>query len=426
MNLKTKLRRIYDRFLELLEFNIFKLAVVIHLIYFTISLIIFFMGGEVDFIVYYQAGNNFTSDILNLYTFPYLFPYRYLPLSALLFVPFAFLDYQISFVLFNVINLILNILICVMIYKLASLFLEEKDKSTEKRLVFLISIYLIGFPQLSTYVLGQINLYVSLLLLTSLYIYLKYNSMKMQLFGSILLGISIIIKPITICMIPFLILIHFDLKSKKFTVEWKKTIIRLVGSLIPLMLNLIVFYLYPSLWEGFLNTNLTSEYTITANPSFSITKLITNFLLLYDFPFEQIIVFLGVLLVIGGISILTLILKKPGRDLMVFGYLLGIIVMLLSYFDSWDHHIVVLTPLLIIMIMNFPENSKLTRKYLKPGFLVVSFLNLIGFGVWILTQAFFPYNFVSTVFLLLVLFGMVKHVVSENLSSEEIERERGV
>ncbi len=147
----------------------------------------------------------------------------------------------------------------------------------------------------------------------------------------------------------------------------------------------------------------------------------TNFFLLYDMPFNQIVIFLSVLIIVGFFTLVIHILKVPSKNAIIYGYILGIIVMFLSYFDSWDHHIVVFTPLLLLIMVDLPENSKITKFYLKPGFFALCFLNLIGFGVWFLTQDYFPFNFVSTLFLCLILFGIGKQVISEYINNKNIK-----
>lgn len=423
MFLKNNLARIKDRLIELIKFKILQCAIIVHSIYIIASFILFFSGGEVDFIVYYQAGNNFINDITILYNFPYIFPFRYFPLSAVLFVPFSLLPYATSFVLFTTINFLLNILICTVIFKLGMLLKNDRPEKTEKRLITFISVYLMSFPVVSNYVLGQINLYVSLMILVSLYVFVQYDSPKSHTLGGVLLGMSALIKPITVCMIPFLILLHYDLPNKNFNLSLKKSFIRLTGFLMPLALNLVVFLTVPNLFEDFINTNFTGEYTITTNPSFSLTKLLTNFFLFYKIDFNQMVIFISVLIVTGVLAFLIHILKVPSKTAIVYGYLLGMIVMFLSYFDSWDHHIVVFTPLLILIMVDLPEDSNTTRNYLKPGFFALSFLNLIGFGVFFLVQEYFPFNFVSTIFLCWVLLGIGKYIVSENRKGEKVKHE---
>jgi len=85
------------------------------------------------------------------------------------------------------------------------------------------------------------------------------------------------------------------------------------------------------------------------------------------------------------------------------------LIMLLGYFDSWDHHLLILIPLLIVIIFNLPRNSEITNKF-KKSLIFFSFFDLAFMGIWFLTTPFwFPYNFASTIFLILVFYGIFKY-----------------
>ena len=117
--------RIKDRFLEIwAENKLFRYAVIIHLGYFVISLIcvLTILRDQNDFIIYFNAGGIFYNDINNLYDQnQYLWDYRYLPLSAMFFVPFYLLGFELGFIIFHILNLIVNILISVYLYKVCVL-----------------------------------------------------------------------------------------------------------------------------------------------------------------------------------------------------------------------------------------------------------------------------------------------------------------
>jgi len=86
--------------------------------------------------------------------------------------------------------------------------------------------------------------------------------------------------------------------------------------------------------------------------------------------------------------------------------------MFLVYFDTWDHHILILTLMLIIVLFDLPRKSEITKLFLKPGLYILNFLNLVGFGIiGLLTISYFPYNFVSTIFILLILYGIGKYTL---------------
>ena len=214
-------------------------------------------------------------------------------------------------------------------------------------------------------------------------------------------------------------IINYDLREKKLNFEVKKSLVRIVGVLVPLSLNLIPFLMFPALLTGFIKTNFSGTDPVIINFSFSITKLITNFLVFYSIPYNQLIVFICVVCVIGGLGFLIYVFRRVEQYYMIYGFLLGITIMLLVYFDSWDHHLLILTPLLIVALFNLPKDSEITKKFIIPGFFALNFLNLIFIGVWVLTISYFPYNFVSTVFLLLILYGIGIYSLKSNKNIRE-------
>lgn len=408
MNLSSK---IIQRIKELWEHKILRYAIILNIFYFLLSIILFFafFQEKNDFIIFYNVGNIFINDIENLYNQTYyLWDFRYLPLSALFFIPFSILNFQVAFVIFNFCNLILNFLICIILFKIIKLIRNNDHEKDDKRIILYISIYLMGLPHVLNYIYGQINLYITFLILLSLYIFLKYNNFKSQLIGSIFLGIGIIIKPTAFFLIPFLIILNIDLERKKLRFDFFKSAIRIIGVIIPVLLNFILFLLYPTIWEGFLDTNFTGSNPIALNFSFSITKLITNFCYFYNIPFNQIFVLLGVLGILGGLGFIIFIIKRFEKDSIIYGYAFGIIIMLLAYFDSWDHHLLNLTPILILIIFNLSRESKITGS-IKLSLIFFSFFDLAFVGIWYLIYPLFPYNFTPAFFLILTFYGISKY-----------------
>ncbi|GAH76679.1 unnamed protein product, partial [marine sediment metagenome] len=118
--------------------------------------------------------------------------------------------------------------ICLLMVKCISVNsnIEDLDK---KRVILYISIFLSLIPHSFNYILGQINLFVTFFLLISIYFFKTKTSLYMEILGGICLGISIIIKPITIFIVPFVILLNIDLKNKKIKIDFFRSILRLVG-----------------------------------------------------------------------------------------------------------------------------------------------------------------------------------------------------
>ncbi|KKM66673.1 hypothetical protein LCGC14_1478880, partial [marine sediment metagenome] len=172
MNLRSK---ISVRIKQLWKQKIFRYAVVLHSFYLILSIILFFVyfREKNDFIIFYDVGDIFINDIGNLYNqSDYLWDFRYFPLSALFFIPFSILNFEAAFVVFNIFNLLLNILISIILYKIIMIIKPKNNGDDDKRVVRYICIYLMGLPHVLNYIYGQINLYITLFLLTSLYIFL--------------------------------------------------------------------------------------------------------------------------------------------------------------------------------------------------------------------------------------------------------------
>ncbi len=418
---KGFISKLKKRLVELWQLKIFRYTVILHLLYFIFSTLITLLVFRDlnDFRVYYRVGEVFITDINGLYdplNFNGMWPFRYFPLSALMFVPYYLMGFDLGLIVFNFVNLILNVLISIILYKLVILVRGADHEREDSRLILYICLYLIGVPQIFNYILGQINLYVTLLILLSLFIFIKYSEIKWQLVASIILGISIIIKPTTLFMIPFILIISYNYEKKKITLNYTKSFLRLVGIVLPLSLNLIIFLIYPDLLNGFLVTNFTGSETVLLNHSFSITKIISNMFLYFGVPADELSVlpiFLGVLLIIGVLGFIFYIFRRSHVNALIFGYLFGILIMFLGYFDTWDHHILQITPLLILALFNLPRKSEVTKKYVKPGFFFLNFFGLVFTGVFMLTTPYFPFNFASTLFLILIFIGISKYCLKK-------------
>lgn len=190
MELRKNFTKLKTRISELWEYNIFRYTVIIHGFYFVISVILTLsvFRERNDFLVYYEVGKVFTTDINNLYSADYLWPFRYFPISAIFFVPFYLLGFELGLILFNLLNLILNLLISILLYKIIILIKGEGHEKEENRVILYICLFLLSLPNLFNYILGQINLYITFLVLLSLFLFLKFESMKWEFVASVILG----------------------------------------------------------------------------------------------------------------------------------------------------------------------------------------------------------------------------------------------
>jgi len=411
--------RIFGKLKEFWKVKMFRFAILTQMIYLTLSTILFFLFFYQfnDFAIFYESGRIFVTDIENLYNQTnYIWDFRYFPLSALFFIPFSFLNFGLAFILFNGLNFILNILICLIMYKIIKIVRGPDHERDDNRIIMYLSFYLMGVPHILNYVYGQINLFVTFFILTSLFIFLFYKKNSWQFVGSVILGISIIIKPTSLLLIPFLLILHFDLEKRKLKIDFLKSIIRLVGVFLPVLSNFVLFLAFPKLWGDFLSTNFTGSNPVALNYSFSLTKLITNFCFLFNIPFNQLTILVASVGIIGGIGFFIFVLRRRAQSSILYGYSIGILIMLLTYYDSWNHHLLNLTPLMIIIIFTLPRHSKLLN-YIKPSLFFFNFFDLIFVGIWFFTYPLFPFNFVGTFFLFLTFYGISKYLIVKKMGS---------
>ncbi len=404
------------------EYKSFKSAFYIQIGFIITSIIltlIFFRDAN-DFLVFYRSAEVFLNNFQELYNpaeYGSAWEYRYFPLSPLMFIPFYILGFDVGFVLFTVFNFIVNMLICVILFRIINMLKPNQTEKDKNEKIYYISVYLIGVPQLVNYFLGQINLYVSFLTLLALYIFLKYDSIKWDFIGSIILGISVILKPITVLLIPFLILISINLKKRQINFLVKRSFIRLFSAIIPIFFNVIVFIIYPNLWNGFMEVNFTGSNPIDISFSFSLTKLIMNFFVYYNIDFNQTLIFFIVLFIFGLIGFLTYVFRGNGKNSIIIGFIFGILITFISYFEVWEHHLLTLIPFLIIFLLILPENSSILKKFIKPSFYVYNFLHIAFLLIFVLTYNFFPYNFGVTIFLILNFYGIIKYCLTKNTNN---------
>lgn len=414
MNKKNKKISLLEAFQHIYKNKWFKIAFYVNCIYLIIAIVLtltIFRDFN-DFLVYYQVGGQFLLDINNLYNpMNYKWAFRYFPLFGLIFVPFYLMGFNIGFAIAQVIGFIINILICIYIFKIISFLNPDRAKEEYDSLIIFISLFLISVPQLYNYILGQINLYITLLILISIFIFLKYKDLRYNLIASIILGCTTILKPITLFIIPFILLIRINLNAKKVEFDWKKNFVRIFGAFLPILLNFVLFFIFPSLLEGFIQVNLMGTNPIDLNHSFSLTKLIINAFSFLNIGFNQLIIIFFTFLIIMGAGFVIYIIRKEDKTAILQGYILGIVIMLLVYFDSWDHHLLLLTPLLIISIFTISSNSIETRRYFILSFLFFSFTDLACVGLWYLLQNWFPLNFIPTIFLFLTFIGSSKYLL---------------
>ncbi|TFF85219.1 MAG: DUF2029 domain-containing protein [Promethearchaeota archaeon] len=416
-NFKIDFNKISAEFKALLGNKWIQSALLINIIYLIISsfLTLTVFRNFNDFSVYYNVGGQFINDISDLYNpVHYKWAFRYFPLFGLLFIPYYLLGFELGFIMAQLVNFIINFFICFYVYKIILLLNHQKKEINSNGLFFYLFIFLVSLPQLYNYILGQINLYVSLLIIISLFLFIKNDTLLSDFTASFFLGLSTILKPFTLFIIPFLLLLRCNLRKRKFHFDIKRSFLRFFGVLLPIGFNFIIFITVPGLWNDFININLVGGNPIDLNHSFSLTKLIINALILLEINFNQIFIILPVFIVFMASGFIIYIFRRQTQYPLLYGYILGILIMLLAYFDSWDHHLLILTPLLIICLFTMPKESPLKNYYIEPSFFFFSFLDFASLGLWYLLADIFPFNFIPTIFLLICFISISKYILHKD------------
>jgi len=411
----------------------FVLSIIVNGFYLIITFIFFYFldsflmsSDNTDYLTFHNAGLIVVNDLPNLYDPSlYLFPFRYLPLAAFFFTPFSLLGLELGYFFYQIFNFFLNFVIIYLIYRIFLFYRNQNSDSTKniesynlkyifsepenKSFLHHGSIYLLMLPQFMNYFLGQINVIVLFFILTSFLFFLKGGN-RNDFLGGFMLGLGILFKPTLVLVIPFIIPIGFDKLHRKLTLQFKKMIFRLNGPVILVLFSGLIFLAYPQMLNDFIDVNLAGDYIYTTgsgleiNPSFSLTRII---LILFELTGLNIngflIMLLVTLIVLIPLYILFIIYSNQSNKL-VIGFLSGISVMLLVYFDSWPHHLVVLAPFMIIFIL-LNRNFKLLKLF-KYVYYLLTNLSLAFWGIYFLTYEFFPFNIGSLIFLLLIYYNL--------------------
>jgi hypothetical protein len=389
--------------------------------------------NENDYLSFYYAGLNVLEDLPNLYNSSLSpFPFRYLPFSAYFFTPFSLLGLELGYFVFQIINFFLNFLIIYLIYKILQIykklskdsnfdyelndFKEIFEKRENESILHQSAVFLIMLPQFMNFFLGQINILVSVFILSSLVYFLKGGT-KNDLLGGFLIGLGISIRPTLIFILPFLLFLNFNRETKKLVFNFKETVMRLMGPMVFLLISGIYFLIYPQMLTDFIDVNLAGKYTYTLgdgleiNPSFSLTRIFLIFLGLINIDINGFLIFVIITLVIL-IPIYYLYIQNSNEPIrLINGYLAGILIMLIVYFDSWPHHLVVLAPFLIFFIL-INKNFK-SYKLFKYLHYLIAILMVIFWGIFYLSYKFFPFNAGGLILLMLLYYCLVVYYVNQ-------------
>lgn len=418
----------------------FLFAVLINALFLVITFIFFFFlksplmsSSNTDYLTFYNAGLIVINDLPNLYNSSlYLFPFRYFPISAYFFTPFSLLGLKLGFFVFQIFNFALNLITIYLIYKIIQVYMNTNRKLNinykvnnlkdifydpdNESILHHIGIFLIMLPQLMNYFLGQTNVVVSFFILTSLFFFLKDN-LKFDFLGGISLGLGILFKPSLALLLPFIIFLNYDRETKKLEFQFKRTILRLLGPIILIILSGLFFIIYPQMVEDFIKVNLRGEYTyniegdLEINPSFSLTRIILILFQVLELDINYFLVFIIITLLFLLPLYLLFLFSRAQQNKLINGYFAGITIMLLVYFDSWPHHIVVLAPFLVFFLLLEKDFGLYT--FFKYIYYLISFLILVFWIIFYITYEIFPFNIGGLVLLILLYYSLLIYNINQ-------------
>lgn len=416
----------------------FVIALITNLIYLIITFTFFyFLDSSLmninnnDYLSFYHAGIIVLEDLPNLYNPSlYLFPFRYLPISAFFFTPFSLLGLELGYFVFQIFNFFLNFLNLYLIYKIIkkyqteyreirfsyncnnfkNIFINPENES----ILHQNAIYLIMLPQFMNYFLGQINILVLFFTLGSFYFFLKEKK-RYDFLGGLMLGCGILLKPTLLLLLPFIIIINFNKKTRKFQIKFKQALLRLVSPLTLVLISAFFFIIYPNMLNDFIYVNLAGRYTynlggeLEINPSFSLTRILLIIFDIIGLKLNGFLVFFALLIIFFIPMYYYFVLYQKESHKLLIGYLSGYLIMLIVYFDSWPHHLVVLAPFLIIFIIIHEKFRKI--KSIKLIHYLLSILMVVFWGIFFLTYEIFPINLGGLILLIILYYYLIIYFV---------------
>jgi len=167
----------------------------------------------------------------------------------------------------------------------------------------------------------------------------------------------------------------------------------------------------------FIEVNLTGEYTynvgggLEINPSFSLTRIILILFQVLKLDINYFLVFIIITLLFLLPLYLLFLFSRAQQNKLINGYFAGITVMLLVYFDSWPHHIVVLAPFLVFFILL--EKDFELYIFFKYIYYLISFLILVFWIIFYLTYEIFPFNIGGLILLILLYYSLLIYNINQ-------------
>jgi hypothetical protein len=354
-----------------------KVSFIIHILYIFIGLFFFFFvyNQTVDFVVFYRAGQLIHQDPNAMYDVEqYYLPFRYLPFAAFLFSILSVLNLPIGvvYVFFTLASFAANILVAVILSELV-IDIYKLPKEYYSLFYQFLGAFFLYVPHADNYVNGQINSFLGLALIGALYFFekaggvqtddrvvancVKLDLWKYNLIGGILLGLATVIKPSAFVLLPFVVIAKasFNKQTKKvsFTFNISQTLVRLLGAFLFLLPSIYIFNRYPLIWKGFLAANFSGGSQLIDAHSFSFTRIIINIFMAARMASPNLLIFVVISAIFFGFAFLKFLFRPEAFEYQYqYRYFsIALTALLVSYFDSWGHHLISWAPIAIILVI---------------------------------------------------------------------------
>lgn len=346
-----------------------KIGLVVNIILLVIGSIVNFVLYNVpemtnDFMVYYRAGYLVIKHIKDLYN-PSSYVdqnFRYLPFIAYIFSLLSIIPEPISFLIYEISLVILNLFIIVLLYYMI-FEIYKVEKKYENYVYIILALFLAFGPRLDEFTLGQINTIISFFLLLSLFLF-EVNPLNSNLrgdrtiknanfYGGISIGLAISLKLYLILLLPFVLI--FKSPNNKFKNDilgvLKINLQRVFGLCLILLINGIIFIIHPYLFYDFLTLNLFGFSPHEAFFSVSLSRFILNLLYLFGIQVSGLII-MGIFLIPGYLFLFYRYLKKWNIQIQLPEiYTVVIIFIFIVYLDIWFACLIFLAPFFSLFIV---------------------------------------------------------------------------
>lgn len=336
-----------------------------------------------DFHVFYYSAFDVVHRI-NPYEDRKLYTGLGYPLNAVLFyIPFLIIPFTLASKIFLLINVLCLFLIVYISIKIT------KINESLKYFIFFASLAVLSFPFKFSFGMGQSNILAYTLLLFAFYLHLRKNDIK----SGVLLGLSLLIKPIFIFM-----LIYFLLQKTYKTIS-------IAGGVVVSFTAVSIFMLGPNPYEYYITSLVPHLFSLEGREVY-YNQGITGFVsrLTDNHAFRRIFP-MAVGLMLTFFTIFSVTRARISKKVL---FSVVIIVLLLVDTLSWQHHFVFL---IFPFIVAFWSINIRKRFHLLP-FLLLSYL-FISLNIRNPDQfSYFPYAFIlshvfyGTVILFVVLYKL--------------------